>query len=363
MQSAALRAFLAGDLSVLDAADAAGLTPAALLDLADRVRAADAAGPPVPTPEISVVVPVFNEEGNLGPLIERLTPVLAAIGTYEIVFIDDCSTDRSRELVLEARAVDPCVKLVALARNFGHQGALSAGLDHALGRSVVLMDADLQDPPELLTELAAKWREGFDVVYAVREKRKEGPLLRACFFVFYRLLQRISEIDLPLDSGDFCLMDRKVVDALRALPEANRFLRGLRGWVGFRQVGVHYERDARLSGETKYTVRSRLRFAVDGLLSFSNVPLRLASLGGFLATMAAVVYLGVAVVAKVHGGSVPQGWTSIIFVQLIVGGIQLIMMGVSGEYLARTYQETKRRPGYVLGATHGARHVDEARRG
>ena len=245
-QNAAVRSFLSGEAAALDAADQAGLSVASFLDLVERVRTADgSAGPDAPgeeRPDISVVIPVFNEEGNIPPLLEQLIPVVASIGTYEVVFVNDCSSDRSREVILAARATNPSVKLVELARNFGHQGALSAGYDFARGDAVIVMDADLQDPPTLLPEMVAKWREGFEVVYAVREKRKENILLRASFFVFYRLLQRIADIKLPLDSGDFCLMDRKVLDAIRALPEANRFLRGLRGWVGFRQVGVHYER-------------------------------------------------------------------------------------------------------------------------
>jgi len=364
-ERAALRAFVVGDLSVLDAAEQADLSVTGFLDLLERMHAADAAadaseafGEP---PEISVVVPMYNEEGNLVPLLAELVPVLESVGTYEVVFIDDCSTDRSRAVVLEQRALNPNVKLVELARNFGHQGALSAGFDHATGNAVVLMDADLQDPPSVLPEMIERWRAGYEVVYAVREKRKEGPVLRASFFLFYRILQRISEIDLPLDSGDFCLMDRKVVDAIRNLPESNRFLRGLRGWVGFRQVGVTYDRPARLTGETKYSIRSRVRLAIDGLLSFSDVPLRLASFAGFLTTMAAVAYLLIAVGTYLVGGEVVKGWTSIIFVQLILGGVQLMILGVAGEYVSRIYQESKRRPPYVLRTTHGARHVDRAR--
>jgi len=314
-------------------------------------------------PDLSVVVPMFNEEGNVGPLLAELVPVLEPLGSYEIVFIDDRSTDRSREVVREAAATNPNVVLVELARNFGHQGALTAGFDQARGRAVILMDADLQDPPSVLPELVARWREGYEVVYAVREARKEGVLLRASFHVFYRLLARISEVQLPVDSGDFCLMDRRVVDAVRALPEANRFLRGLRGWVGFRQIGVTYERAARLSGETKYSIRGRVRFALDGLLSFSDVPLRIASFAGFLTTAAALVYLAVAVVAKVVGGEVVKGWTSIIFVQLAVGGIQLMMLGVIGEYVSRVYLETKRRPPYVISTVHRSSVEPGGRRG
>ena len=367
-QRDALRAFTAGDLRVLDAAEQAGLSVSDFLDLLDRMEAADAAAsrpvgePPGAPPTVSVVVPVFNEDDSIVPLLAELVPVLASIGPYEVVFVDDGSTDRSKAVILEQRALDPNVKLVELARNFGHQGALSAGLDHATGRAVVLMDADLQDPPSVVPELVDRWREGYEVVYAVRQKRKEGPILRASFFLFYRLLRRVSDIDLPLDSGDFCLLDRKAVDAIRSLPESNRLLRGLRGWVGFRQTGVAYERGARFAGRSKYSVRSRVRLAVDGLLSFSDLPLRLASFAGFLATLAALVYLLVAVVAYLRG-DVVKGWTSIVFVQLILGGVILMVLGVVGEYVSRIYQESKRRPTYVLRATHGAEHVDPVRPG
>lgn len=365
-ERSALRAFASGELGVIDAAEQADCSVSDFLDLWERVQVVEAAHlaeDPGDVPEISVVVPMYNEEGNLVPLLAELVPVLESIGTYEVVFIDDCSTDGSRQVVLDQRALNPSIKLVELARNFGHQGALSAGFDHATGNAVVLMDADLQDPPSVLVEMVERWREGYEVVYAVREKRKEGPVLRASFYLFYRILQRISEIELPLDSGDFCLMDRRVIDAIRDLPEANRFLRGLRGWVGFRQIGVTYERGARLTGETKYSIRSRVRFAIDGLLSFSDVPLRLASFAGFITTLAAVIYLLVAVVAYLVGGEVVKGWTSIIFVQLVVGGVMLMILGVVGEYVSRIYQETKRRPPYVLRGTHGARHVDRGRRG
>ena len=360
-ERAALRAFAAGELTALDAAEHAQLPVSGFLDLVERMRAADAArpgpagasAPDAPPPDLSVVVPVLDEEGNIGPLLGELVPVLESLGTYEVVIVDDGSTDGSRSVVLEHRAHNPNIKLVELARNFGHQGALAAGFDHAAGRAVVFMDADLQDPPSVLPEMVERWKEGYEVVYAVREKRKEGPVLRACFAAFYRILRRISEIDLPLDSGDFCLMDRTVVDAVRALPEANRFLRGLRGWVGFKQIGVPYERAARRTGTSKYSMGGRVRFAVDGLLSFSDVPLRLASFAGFLTMLAAAAYLLVAVTTYLVGGEVVKGWTSTILVQLTLGGVQLMILGVVGEYVSRIYQETKRRPAYVLRAAHG----------
>lgn len=357
-QSEALRSYGDGSLSAPDAADLAELPVDAFLDLVERVRADEHLTPrgAVVVPalvDLSVVVPIHDEEDNIDELLARLVPVLSSIGTYEIIFVDDLSTDRSRELVLEARSQDPAIKLVELSRNFGHQGALAAGIDHATGRAVVLMDGDLQDPPELLPELVAKWEEGYEVVYAVREKRKEGFVRRAGFHVFYRLLARIAEVEMPLDSGDFCLMDRRVVDAIGDLPESSRFLRGLRGWVGFRQTGVRYDRPARFAGESKYSVLALVKLALDGLVSFSDVPLRLASLVGFVTTLAAFCYLMVAVVARIFGGEVPEGWTSIILVQLLLGGVQLTMMGVVGEYLGRTYHEAKRRPSYVVRTAHG----------
>jgi dolichol-phosphate mannosyltransferase len=361
-ESEALRGFLAGDVTVVDAADAAGLTPSAFLDLVERTQAAeravvadedDPAGR-AEAPEISVVVPVYNEEDNLDPLLAELLPVLATIGSYQVVFVDDGSTDRSRQIVLGHRDANPSIELVELARNFGHQAALTAGIDAARGRCVVLMDADLQDPPNVLPELVSRWRDGYDVVFAIRHKRKEGVFKRASYCLFYRLLRRLADVELPVDSGDFCLMDRKVVDALRRLPESSRFLRGLRGWLGFRQVGVPYERSARHAGEPKYTTRKLVKLAVDGLLSFSTTPLRLASLMGFLTTLAALCYLLWAVAARLFVGDVPPGWTSIVFVLLILGGIQLTVIGVLGEYLALVYRETKRRPPYVVGAVHGA---------
>jgi dolichol-phosphate mannosyltransferase len=369
-QSDAVRAYLDGSASAPDAADAASLPVSAFLDLIDRIRADQAAGlgrapaaPPADAVDLSVVIPVHDEEENIDALLARLVPVVASIGTYEIIFVDDLSSDRSRELILAARAGDPGIKLVELTRNFGHQGALAAGLDHASGRAVVLMDGDLQDPPELLSELVARWQEGYEVVYAVREKRKEGVVRRACFYVFYRLLARIAEVKMPLDSGDFCLMDRQVVDAIRDLPESARFLRGLRGWVGYRQIGVTYERPARHAGESKYSMLALVRLALDGLVSFSDVPLRLASLGGFLTTVAAFCYLMVAVVARVFGGEVPSGWTSIILVQLLLGGAQLTLMGIIGEYLGRTYHEAKRRPSYVVRTVHGTRPLERVTHG
>jgi dolichol-phosphate mannosyltransferase len=224
---------------------------------------------------------------------------------------------------------------------------------HARGRTVCFMDADLQDPPELLVELMARWREGNEVVYAIRRTRTEGIVKRTAYRAFYRLYRRLANIDVPLDSGDFALLDRRIVDQLLALPERNRFLRGLRSWVGFRQVGVEYDRDARHAGEPKYTTRRLFRLALDGLLSFSAAPLRVASFLGIMLALAGGVYVGIAVVSRLFFGGVPEGWTSIIAVVLAIGGMQLIVVGVLGEYVARIYDESKARPNFLVAESTG----------
>lgn len=304
-------------------------------------------------PLISVVLPMYNEEDNLAPLLERLVPVLAGMGTYEVIFVNDGSRDRSCEIVLAARAQNPSVRLIDLSRNFGHQAALSAGLEYSTGRAVFLMDCDLQDPPEVLPEFVAAWKAGSDVVYAVREKRKEGPLKRMAYFLFYRMLRKIANIDIPLDSGDFCLMDRKVVDAMLALPEKNRFLRGLRSWVGFRQTPLRYERAARHAGEPKYSFSKLLRLAMDGLISFTKAPLQMAVHLGLAAAGAGLVYLLYILGVKLLGIRVPVGWSSLVAIVLLMGGIQLVILGVLGEYIGRIFDETKNRPNFVVGSLHG----------
>ena len=354
--SLALGSYLLGRLTLTEASEVAGMSDEDFKRLvgtaidASAVPAADGANG---HPLLSVVIPVYNEAENIVPLYERLSSTLGQLGGSEIIFVDDGSGDSSAEIVLDLRKRDSSVKLIRLSRNFGHQAALSAGLDHARGQAVVFMDADLQDPPELITELVREWRAGHEVVYAVRRKRKEALVKRLGYFVFYRLLQPLAETQIPLDAGDYCLIDGKVAEAMRALPERNRFLRGLRSWVGFKQIGVPYDRPARLSGEAKYTMRRLVKLALDGLLAFSSTPLRLASYLGFVTAAAGVVYTLVAVFAKLLTGNVPAGWTSIVALLLTVGGIQLIMTGVVGEYLARVYTETKGRPLYVIREAHG----------
>jgi dolichol-phosphate mannosyltransferase len=302
---------------------------------------------------VSIVVPAFNEEENLGELCRRVQAVLDTVGSGELVIIDDGSTDSTWSEIVRLGSEDARVKGVRLSRNFGHQAALTAGMAHARGRTVCFMDADLQDPPELLEQLLEEWRAGHEVVYAVRRTRKEGLVKRTAYSAFYRLYRRLANIDVPLDSGDFALLDRAVVDALLALPEHNRFLRGLRSWVGYRQVGVEYDRDPRHAGEPKYTARRLFRLALDGLLSFSAIPLRLASYLGIAVALAGGAYILVAVAFRLWFGGVPEGWTSIIAVVLTLGGIQLLVLGVLGEYLARIYDETKMRPNYLVSETCG----------
>lgn len=355
--SLAVGSYLLGYLDLPEAVRLSGLSEERFDQLLSRGAAAAqdhcSPAPGRDRPRLSIVLPVLNEEGNLEALHSQLAKALGALGTYEIIFVDDGSTDSSPDIVLDLRRRDPGVKLLRLSRNFGHQAALSAGLDHATGQAVVFMDADLQDPPSLLSELVGQWQAGHEVVYAVRAKRKEGVLKRLAYFLFYRLLRQAAPIDIPLDSGDFCLLDDRVADTLRRLPERNRFLRGLRAWTGFRQIGISYDRPGRLAGKPKYTPRRLVKLALDGVLAFSSLPLRIAAYLGFLTAGAGLVYILVAVVSRVYSGSVPAGWTSLIAIVLTLGGMQLILMGLLGEYLARVYEETKNRPLYVIDQAHG----------
>ena len=300
-------------------------------------------------PSLSVVVPLYNEERNVGPLYQRLIDALESLGfSHEIIFVDDGSSDATPWLLDEIQGRDGDVIVVHLSRNFGHQAAVSAGLDQARGSAVVVMDGDLQDPPEVLPRFVDRWREGFDVVYAVRRDRKEAWPKRLAYFGFYRILAAIGDLDIPLDSGDFCLMDRKVVDALVALPERARFVRGLRTFVGFRQVGVSYERQARAAGKPKYTFRALVGLAIDGMVSFSGYPLRLLTyLGLGTAALAAMMTMWVFVDAFVHQ-TAPRGWASVIVAVLFMGSMQMVGLGIIGEYVRLIFLETKGRPTYIV---------------
>lgn len=304
---------------------------------------------------ISVIIPVFDERENLDALASRLQAVFdrSTSCSFEVIFVDDGSRDGSSEILDRINERDARHKVIHFSRNFGHQAAFQAGLDAAAGNAVVLMDADLQDPPELIEEFLRKWAEGYEVVYAIRQKRKESLWKRTAYKIFYRTLRLISEIDAPLDAGDFCLMDYRVVQTLVALRERNRFLRGLRSWVGFRQIGVEYDRDSRNAGEPKYTLRKLLRLAFSGYVGFSSLPLRLSAWLGLSCATAGFLLALWAILSRIFEPHVPQGWASTTAVILVVGGVQLVMLGVIGEYLGRVYDEVRARPLYVISSRTG----------
>jgi len=303
------------------------------------------------SPMYSVVIPVFNEEENLTELHTRLLKVITSYGNFEIIYIDDGCTDRSRLLIKQFCSDNDEVKLISFSRNFGHQSAVTAGLNYASGDVVAVMDADLQDPPEVLPELFSEWDNGHQVVYAVRRKRREPWYKKIAYFFYYRLLKTVAEVNIPLDSGDFCAMDRVVVDNLNQLPEKNRFIRGIRAWVGFRQTGVEYERHSRFSGSPKYNLRKLLRLGYDGIFSFSKQPLVLSMRLGIVTTIVSFLYIAVTLWRKLAYGIQPEGWTSLMIVVLFFGGVQLLMIGILGEYLGRIFDETKGRPVYIVSET------------
>jgi dolichol-phosphate mannosyltransferase len=302
-------------------------------------------------PTLTLVLPIFNEEAVIPELHTRLQEFLGKLGLdAEVVFVNDGSKDRSMELLRGLAATEPRYRILSFARNFGHQVAITAGLDFARGKAVVVMDADLQDPPEVVLEMVAKWREGFDVVYGKRRSR-EGEtffkLLTAKWF--YRMFAAMIPIEVPLDTGDFRLMSRKVVVALRELREVHRFVRGMVAWVGFRQTAVFYDRPGRFAGETKYPFRKMLRFAIDGITSFSILPLRFATYLGMLISVASIGVAVWALVVKFVFHSVVPGWTALTVLIALLAAVQLLMIGILGEYVGRIYEQVKSRPLYVVG--------------
>lgn len=319
----------------------------------------------------SIVAPVFNEQAILETLYQRVTTVMVTLGEpYELVLINDGSTDRSLELMRSLREQDKRLKIINFSRNFGHQTAITAGLDYAEGDAVIIIDADLQDPPEVILQLIEKWKEGFEVVYAMRESRRgETRFKEFTAKLFYRLMTRITDVEIPQDTGDFRLTDRKVVQAMRQLRERHRFMRGLSVWTGFRQTGVRYVRAERYAGETKYPLRKMLRFALDGITSFSYLPLQIATYLGFaIATFSLIAIIAV-VFLRLNGRHALLGQATTLVSVLFLGGIQLIFLGIIGEYLGRIYDEVKGRPLYVVSDTWGfdgvaadQRH-DDANRG
>lgn len=301
----------------------------------------------------SIVVPVYNEEAVVFECYRRLTEVMRQTrDSYELIFINDGSRDQTSSMVSQLCSSDPAVKLIDFSRNFGHQIAITAGMDHAQGDAIVVIDADLQDPPELILQMIEKWKEGYDVVYATRAERKgETGFKKWSAAAFYRTLNKLSDIDIPLDTGDFRLIDRKVCEAMKSLKETNRFVRGLVSWVGFRQTSISYVREERFAGETKYPLKKMLKFASDALVAFSLKPLRLASILGSVISLFSFIYLLFVVGQKLLHFSTTPGWASVIACILFLNGIMLIILGVLGEYIGRIYDEVKQRPLYLVQET------------
>ncbi len=301
-------------------------------------------------PRVSIAIPIFNEEETIPELLVRTSAVLDELpgGPHEMLFVDDGSDDASLRLLEDEAAADPRIVIVSFSRNFGHQVALTAALDYVQGDVTILLDGDLQDPPEAIPRFLDKYREGYDVVYALRRSRKEGPLLRASYFLYYRLVTNMANVELPLDAGDFGLLSKRVVREIRRSPERHRYLRGLRAWAGFRQIGIEVDRDPRVAGASKYTFGRLLRLAFDGLFAFSVVPLRLAAIVGGLAILASMTFSVYSLYAKLFLDRSPRGFTAIILVVSFVSGVILFFLGVIGEYVGRVYEEVKRRPLYVV---------------
>ncbi|URZ00150.1 glycosyltransferase family 2 protein [Clostridium felsineum] len=298
----------------------------------------------------SIIIPLFNEEEVIEECYSRVSSILDKIdAASEIVFVNDGSKDKTESLVNEICAKDSRVKLVNFSRNFGHQIAITAGMDYCSGDAMVIMDADLQDPPELIPKMINKYKEGFDVVYAIRKKRKgETAFKKLTALAFYKLLKSMANIDIPVNTGDFRLISRPVCEALKLIKEKNRFVRGLVCWVGFKQTGIEYVRDERYAGETKYPLKKMLKFSMDGITSFSPKPLRLANYLGCCFSLLAFIYAIYAILAKILYNRAIQGWTTLIVLISLIGGINMILLGILGEYIARIYDETKDRPLYIL---------------
>ncbi|MBO9340150.1 MAG: glycosyltransferase family 2 protein [Chloroflexus sp.] len=310
-------------------------------------------------PTFSVVAPVYNEEQLIAEFCRRVIAALEPLGEpFELILVNDGCRDRSPDIMRELHQRDPRIKVINFSRNFGHQIAITAGTDYATGRAVIVIDSDLQDPPEVIPDLIARWREGYQVVYGVREERQgETWFKKTTAAIFYRLIVRITNVNIPVDTGDFRLMDRKVVDALKRMREHHRFMRGLSAWVGFRQTGVLYRRHARAAGTTKYPLRKMLRFALDGITSFSYLPLQLATYVGFIVAAVSIIFLFVVFVMRLANPAATEpafyGQASTLASVLFLGAVQLISLGIIGEYVGRIYDEVKGRPLYIVAETLG----------
>ncbi|NDJ75704.1 MAG: glycosyltransferase family 2 protein [Chloroflexi bacterium] len=314
-------------------------------------------------PALSIVAPVYNEEGNIEELHRRVSAVMDRSGeTWELIMVNDGSVDRSPEKMRAIAEEDARVRVLNFARNFGHQNAVTAGMDYARGEAVVLIDADLQDPPEVILDLVAKWRKGFHVVYAVRAERKgESWFKKLTAKVFYRMIYRIAEIDIPLDTGDFRLMDRQVVNALKTMREHNRFIRGMTSWVGFRQTGVEYVRHERHSGETKYPLRKMLRFALDAITGFSYFPLQVAIYASLILGLIAVLAVPVVAFLRLSGSTLQfEGQATTLVVVLLMSSFQLFFFFIMGQYVARIYDEVRQRPLYIVSEVWGQGTADDS---
>jgi polyisoprenyl-phosphate glycosyltransferase len=318
--------------------------------------------PADPGVRLSVVVPCLNEEDVICNAHRRLTAVLERTPlTFEIIYVDDGSTDATPDLLRELQMQDPRVRIVRFSRNFGHQVAITAGLEHASGDAMAIIDADLQDPPEVILEFLQKWMDGYDVVYGVRTQREGETAFKLWTAkAFYRVIGKLSDTPIPLDTGDFRLMDRRVVEALLSMPERDRFVRGMVSWLGFSQIAVPYRRAAREAGATKFHLFKMIRFATDGIVSFSISPLRLATWMGFAASGLAIFAILFAIFEKFFGSGLVKGWTSTMIAILFIGGVQLICLGIIGEYVGRIYGEAKRRPLYVIRESLGFRQENPA---
>jgi polyisoprenyl-phosphate glycosyltransferase len=303
-----------------------------------------------PRPVFSIVGPVYNEEALLEEFCGRMIEVLETLGEpFELVLVNDGSRDRSPEILRRMHALDARVKVLNFSRNFGMQAALTAGLDYAAGQAIIVMDTDLQDPPEVVPQLIERWRSGYQLVYAQRAERAgESWFKKFTASAFYRLITRITSVEIPVDTGEFRLMDRQVVDAIKSMREYNRFMRGLSVWVGYKQTGIVYERDARKAGETKFTVRKMVRLALDGITTFSYLPLQLATYLGFFVAVLSMVFLVAVVILRIFMPDFFYGQASALVSVLFLGSVQLIFLGIIGEYLGRIYDEVKRRPLYIV---------------
>jgi dolichol-phosphate mannosyltransferase len=300
-------------------------------------------------PILSVVAPVYNEEETLPEFCRRLYKTMAETGkSWEVVFVNDGSKDRSSQIIESYPSGNGQIQIMEFSRNFGHQAAVTAGIDHAKGSAIIILDSDLQDPPEIIPKMIKRWEEGIDIIYAVRKKRKESWLKKLSYYLFYRLLKLLSDTDIPMDSGDFCLMDKAVAEQLRRLKEYRRFIRGLRAWVGFRQEPLEYERDARFAGTEKYSLIKLLRLAFDGLLSFSYLPLRLALLTGAIVMAAGLADAVYIIYLRFFSSQSVTGIAGLSVIILILGGIILLFLGLIGEYIGRLYDEVKGRPNYIV---------------